>query len=163
MKRFWCLVICVVCLLVGCAPEERHLLARFREGFVAECAGEYNGVCFSALFEAAPLTEAGVLPLTVTFYAPEALTGTVLARSAEGAVSFSLDGMQVDEGIKGLVRLLDVFPTDGEISGVTVSKEGHTVVNGANFCAKFLADGTPLEVTGAGISLQILRWEGVSA
>jgi len=161
MKRFGCFIMCGILLLVGCAGREVHPLCRFREGFAAECAGEYNGVCFSALFEAAPLTEAGVLPLTVTFYAPAALSGTVLARSAEGVTSLSLDGMQVDEGITELARLLDAFPTDGEISGVRTSKEGHTVVNGVDFSAKFLADGTPLEVTGAGIRLQILRWESV--
>lgn len=159
MKRFLCLVICVMCLLVGCAPREEHLLARFREGFVAECAGVCGGVSFTALFEAAPLTEAGLLPLTVTFYAPKALEGTVLTRRADGSVSLALDGMEVEAGLLGLRRILDAFPATGEISDVTVSPEGHTVVNGTDFSVHFLADGTPLSVRCGAVQLQVVRWE----
>ena len=159
MKRFWCLLLCAVLFFSACG---RHgdPLACFRRGFAAEVTGLWRGVRFAARFEAEPVTEAGVLPLTVTFYAPEGLAGAVLRRDAAGKISLTVADMTTRDGLAGFERMIALLPVGGEISRITVSENGQTVVQGADFCLRLQADGTPLSVTCGEDILQFLDWIG---
>ena len=145
----------------GCAAQGDYF-DLFRGGFSAELKGELNGVAFSALLVATPVDENGARALTVTFYAPQGLLGTVAHRAADGGVTLSVgDVVLADAAAKGLAPLFDLFPTTGEVRQVSITEEGYTKVEGDGFALTFLPDGTPIRAAGVQITADVVRFETV--
>lgn len=161
MKGKICFLCAVLCLLfVGCAPEKGDYFAPFRGEFTAQLAGEWHGVDFEAQLTATALDERGARAMTLTFYAPVTLSGTVLTRDATGALALTVGDLSLPlspVAAAGYGALLDLFPTTGEIH--TVSREnGNTCLNGADFSLTFAPDGTPLFAENAVARVQVKAW-----
>jgi len=146
--------------LVGCAPE-RDLLAPFRGAFCAEVEGTLDSVSFSARIEAEAAEPGGARAVTVTFYAPETLCGTVVAQDRDGRQTISykelcLELPVTDEG--GYGALLSLFPTEGAPSSVTLTDSGNSKVAGDGYELEFLADGTPILVAGGSVRATVISF-----
>lgn len=135
-------------MLCACAPRQTDYYALFRGEYTAEVEGSHNGVPFAAVIKAEKQPEAGVRPVTVTFYAPDGLKGAILRRAEEGAVSLSVGGVTLQNPVgEGFLALLELFPTAGEVSEVRLDEAGHTRVQTAGHTLTFLPDGTPYSLT----------------
>lgn len=150
----------VLILLTGafcaCATTQNYWDV-FRGAFAADVAGEWNGQSFGAVVEADPWEEGKARPLTITFYAPESLCGTVLSRDGEGAARLCVGDVCVDAPT-GLLPLLDLFPTAGEISEAALTEEGDTLVRGTDFDLTLAPDGTPTAIRRGENSVTVLRF-----
>ena len=146
--------------LAGCEKAEADPLAVFRGGFSADVVGELNGTAFSAVVKADAVTETGVLPLTVTFYAPSGLSGTVLSRDTEGRVCLSAGDLTL-QSLKNadFSAFFSLFPTVGEVTEVELDQSGLTRVIFGGGSLLLLPDGTPHTVECAAGWLRVLSWE----
>jgi hypothetical protein len=147
-------------LCASCAPRKQDWFATFRQGFTAEVTGELCGEQIAARVVAEAVAAEGVLPLTVTFYAPKALEGAALMRDAAGDVRLQYGDMALREGLGRLTVLLDCFPTAGAIDAVSLNEAGHTEVRCGETVAEYLSDGTPFRLLwGDTVSLTVLDWQ----
>ena len=160
MKKFLCacLTLSLLLLLLAC-NKGGDCFSVLRPAFFADISGELHGVAFSATVEAAAATPDAPRPLTLTFYAPSSLCGTVLRRDAEGGITLEVEGLSLTGGTGGFEPLLALFPTEGEIREITLTDEGHTLVRGESFLLEFLADGTPTRVENSAVSATVVRFE----
>ncbi len=161
MRRVWlCLGLLFAVALGGCNGKSTDFLEPFRTAYVAEVRGTLCGIDFSATVERGEATEGACAPTTVTFYAPSALSGTILARAADGSVTVKSGGLSVgDMGGIG-ASLFDLFPTSGAISHTEVTSEGHTRLTVGSATVELLADGTPYSVKTADVSAVVVNWKG---
>ena len=158
MKIKICLLCAALCLLlVGCAPQSGDYLAPFRGGFSAELAGEWRSIAFEGRVEASAPDGDGARVMTLTFYAPQSLCGTVLTREKAGGLVFSLDGVSVpltNDAAAGYAALFALFPTAGEIRSVS-RENGNTRLDGAGFSLLLAPDGTPLAAENAAARVEM--------
>ena len=155
-----CLLLIIGAVLGGCGGENTDFLEPFRAAYTAEVSGTLCGIDFVATIERGEPGEGIYTPTTVTFYAPSALSGTILVRAADGSVTVKSGGLTVsDMGGIG-ASLFDLFPTSGAISQLEVTSEGRTrlVVGGAT--VELLPDGTPYSVKTADVSVTVVNWYG---
>lgn len=166
MWRFVCRGICVsaFCLLfllsfAACAPK-KGVFDTFLAGYTAEVEGELYGMPFSAKIEMAAARAEGKPPATVTFYAPEALSGTVVTRGETGEITVKSGSLTLaDSGGIG-AALFSLFPTAGEIVESEIDGEGQTRLTGEGFVLTLLADGTPLAITTDAVRATVVRFVG---
>lgn len=160
MKRRWIAWTCALLLLSllgGCAPQRGDYLAPFSGEFEAQIAGEWNGLDFEAALTATAPDESGTRMMTLTFYAPSTLSGTVLSKDAQGVLTLSREDICLplgDTAATGYGTLFALFSTEGEVQSVT-QENGNTRLNGAGFSLLFDKDGTPLAAACAGASVRI--------
>ena len=165
MKRFCACALCMVffCLpLVGCAPQKGDYFAPFRGQFTAVIAGEWQSITFEGKLEAAAPDERGARVMTLTFYAPASLCGTVLTRDAAGALTLAVKELSLPlsgAAAQGYGALFALFPTEGEVQGVT-KENGNIRLNGTGFSLLFAAEGTPLAAENATARVEITAFEG---
>ena len=163
MKKIGALLLCMtlpLALLFGCAPEKGDYFAPFRGQFETELAGEWQSVAFEAQLVATAPDERGARVMTLTFYAPASLSGTVLTRDAAGALALSVDGLSLplsNSAAAGYAALLELFPTTGEIQDIT-EENGNIRLNGMGFSLLFAADGTPLAAENGVARVKIREW-----
>ena len=153
---------CALCCLLfwGCAPQNGDYFAPFSGGFSARIEGTWQEMDFSAEVAARPQDAQGARAMTLTFYAPDTLAGTVLTCDAAGQISMELDGISLPlEGAaaQGYGALFALFPTDGEVTSVT-QEDGGTWVRGVNYSLLFAADGTPLATENAAARVQMTKF-----
>ncbi len=160
MKRIMLSLLLMVALaFFGCATPRGDFFDAFRAGYTAEIEGTLYGMSFSAKIEMAAMGEEGVPPATVTFYAPQEIAGTVLARAADGTVTLSSEGITAgDMGGVGAV-LLSLFPTAGAVTETTVNDAGHTLVLCEGAELTFLPDGTPYSIKNADVIATVVKWQ----
>lgn len=163
MKKIGVLLLCAALLLVlwGCAPQRGDYFAPFQGAFSADLAGEWNGLSFEAELVADAPDAQGARMMTLTFYAPSTLSGTVLKRDGAGALTLSADGLTLPlspTAAQGYGELLALFPTAGEVQSIT-QENGNTRLNGASFSLLFAPDGTPLAAENATARVQIKVWK----
>ncbi len=155
--RFFALCAALLLILGGCAPKKGDYFAPFRGGFAARLIGEWQSVGFEAQLAASAPDESGARVMTLTFYAPSTLSGTVLTRDAAGVLSLAVDGLSLPlspTAAAGYGALFDLFPTTGEIHTVT-QENGNTRLDGAGFSLLFASDGTPLAAENAVARAQV--------
>ncbi len=162
MRGRICLLGVLFCLLLGgCAPREGDYFAPFAVAFAADVQGSWNNVEFGAQVCATPLDAAGAREMTVTFYAPSGLCGTVLTSRADGSLSLCAGEISLPlsaYAAEGYAALLALFPTAGEVQ--TLSREGeNTRVAGAGFSLLFSPDGVPLELSAGAAHVRVIAWE----
>ena len=149
VKRRWIAWTCALLLLSllgGCAPQRGDYLAPFSGEFAAQIVGEWNGLDFEAALTATAPDESGTRMMTLTFYAPSTLSGTVLSKDAQGVLTLAREGVCLPlcgTAAAGYGALFSLFPTEGEVQNVT-QENGNTRLNGAGFSLLFAPDGTPL-------------------
>lgn len=161
MRRgFLCVLLLFTVMLVGCRREGADFFDPFRSAYVAEVEGLLYGVSFSAKIEMGEQGEGVVAPATLTFYAPEELSGTTVTRAADGVVTLASAGVSVaDVGGVG-AALFSLFPQTGSATHAEVSEEGRTRVLWEGGEIEFLADGTPFSVRTEHVSVTIVSWCG---
>ncbi len=160
MKRIL-LVFSLLAVLVfsGCAAPSTDFFAAFRGGYVAEVEGTLYGMPFSARIEMGKEGESVCVPATITFYAPEEISGTVIARAADGVITLTVGGASAgDMGGVG-AALFSLFPTSGSVRKTETTEEGRTrlILEGAEL--EFLSDGTPYAVKTADVSAVVVSWQ----
>ncbi|MBE6689996.1 MAG: hypothetical protein E7590_01765 [Ruminococcaceae bacterium] len=113
----------------------------FSRPFSADVTGELGGVAFSATVQGEEGAEDGALPLTVTFYAPKSLCGTVLRRTESGECRIEVGetALPVTAEFRALFAL---FPTTVAAERVAVTEEGLTAVEAVGVRFLFLRDDT---------------------
>lgn len=159
MKKLRFLLCCaaVFVLLLGCAPKKGDYFAPFQDEFSARIAGEWQSMEFEAQLTASAREENGAREMTVTFYAPATLSGTVLKRDAAGNLFLSSGALSLPLGegaAAGYAALLDLFPVTGEICTVT-RENGNTRLIGAGFSLLFAPNGTPLAAENAAARVEV--------
>lgn len=145
-------------LLIGCAPKA-DVFAPFRAEYFAEVSGELYGMAFSATVEMAKDKGTGARASTVTFYAPDLLSGTTVRRSESGEITVSSGGLAIPDAGGIGAALFSLFPIAGEITESTLTDEGYTRVCGDSFTLILLSDGTPYEIQTAAVHARVVRWE----
>lgn len=147
----------------GACGEKSDLLAPFRGAYCADLAGELRGVAFGAVLEADTPREDGARTLTLTFYAPASLSGTVVKSAADGTLSVTAGSVTV-EGVHadGFLPLLTLLPVGGDIEAIETDGAGHSVVTGEGFTLTLTRDGMPIAVKTAEVSATIVRFELLS-
>jgi hypothetical protein len=164
VKKFAVLLLCVpllAALFLSCAPENGDFFAPFRGQFEAELAGEWQSMAFEAHLAAAQSDARGARMMTLTFYAPSSLSGTVLTRDATGALSLSVEGLSLpltDAAAAGYGALFDLFPVSGEVKEIR-KENGNIRLDGMGFTLFFAADGTPVAAENASARVQVTAWE----
>ena len=154
-------LLCLSVLLGGCTAHTDYF-EPFRGAFVAEVEGEWNGEPFSARLEEGALPTEGARQVTLTFYAPSGLSGMTVTREASGAITLRSGEVCVEEtAAPGLLSLLDLFPTQGNVGEVTLTEEGYTKVAGEGFAVLFLADGTPYAIQTPEAEVTVVRFLAV--
>ncbi len=138
-------------LFFGCGRRGQTWYGVFADPFEAEIRGEVNGLAFEARFCRDPEKT------TVTFYAPATLADTTLTKAADGRVMMTAGG--VTAGATGFDDLLALFPVTDESRRATVTKEGHTRVEGDGFFAEFLPDGTPYRLGYGGANATVVQFK----
>lgn len=145
-------------LLCGCAPRQGDYFAPFAGEFEAELTGELYAMPYSALLTVGTGDGSGVRPATLTFYAPEALCGTVLSRATDGTLTVTVGEVSVSPAAaEGFQALLSLLPDAGQISEVTLVGE-RTRVAGEGFTLYFYADGTPARAENACAWGEVVRF-----
>lgn len=156
----FCTLLAMLCS--ACAREDADYFDTFRTAFHADVQGELNGTCFSALIEAGAQPTEGQRQITLTFYAPEGLKGTVLHRSEAGELSLSVGDVQVESAVTDAFSpLFELFPVEGEVSEAVLTDGGYTQVSGADFTVTFFADGTPCEIEKGGVTAKVISFAPV--
>lgn len=156
MKRYILLFLALLALsFCACASKTQTHLALLEGAFETSIEGEYRGVAFSAFLSCEAAKDGGSRTATLTFYAPTSLSGTVLSRDRDGALSLCVNGITL-EAPQGYAALLDVF----DVSRVeTVAREGaNTRVSGEGYSLLFAEDGTPLSVTNGDVTARVLSF-----
>lgn len=159
MKRFLLVFSLLVALAFsGCAAPSTDFFAAFRGGYVAQVEGTLYGMPFSARIEMGKTDEGACAPATITFYAPEEISGTVIARAADGAITLTSGGVSTgDMGGVG-AALFSFFPTSGSVRKTETTNQGHTrlILEGAEL--EFLSDGTPYFIKTDDVAATVVRW-----
>ena len=163
MKTARALLLSFLTLLLAffCAcGEKSDLLSPFRKAYRADLSGELHGVAFGAVLEATEQQEDGKRTLTLTFYAPDPLSGTVVTRDEEGALSLTSGGVTV-KGVRGegLLSLLTLLPTGGDIQSIEADAAGNSVITGEDFTLTLTREGMPIAVRTASVSATIVRFD----
>ena len=155
------LLIPLLALFAACGEGE-DVFAIFRGAYRADVAGEMRGVAFGAVLEASAESDAGERTVTLTFYAPASLSGTVVTRIPDGRLSLAVGEVSV-EGLsaEGFLPLLELLPTSGAVQKIELDGAGHSVVTGEGFSLTLLEDGTPIAAANATVSATIVRFEMV--
>jgi hypothetical protein len=161
--RIGILLLCVLVLIgsCGCAPTQADFFAPFRGAFVARIAGEWHAVAFEGELSASAPAEDGTREMTLTFYAPSLLCGTVLTKDTQGVLTLTVDDVSLPlspTAAEGYGALFALFPTTGEIHTIT-RENGNTRLVGVGFSLLFAADGTPLAAENAAARVEITAWE----
>lgn len=159
--RKW--VIALVCcllvgMLVGCAPRA-DVFDTFSGSYTAELTGELYGISFSARLEREAAEGTGASAATVTFYAPDLLSGTTVTRSATGEITVVSGGLSLPDAGGIGAALFSLFPTSGEITDTALTEEGYTRVTGEGFVLTLLSDGTPLDIETDAVRATVVKWE----
>ncbi|MBR2463866.1 MAG: hypothetical protein IKM42_03410 [Clostridia bacterium] len=159
MKRFLLVFSLLVALAFsGCAAPSTDFFAAFRGGYVAEVEGTLYGMPFSARIEMGKTEEVPCVPATITFYAPEEISGTVIARAADGAITLTSGGVSTgDMGGVG-AALFSLFPTSGSVRKTETTDEGRTRLTLEGVELEFLSDGTPYAVKTEDVTATVVRW-----
>ena len=160
MKRIL-LGLCIVVSLLfgGCAPAAEDYFAPFAGDFEAEFAGEFRGMEIAAVICMQAGNAEGVREATLTFYAPQALAGTVLTRDAYGNLQLTSGEVSISgKAVEGYAPLLSLFPCEGAIHTVKL-EQGYTRVEGEGFGITFCADGTPIKAENCEIVADVIRFE----
>ena len=164
MRIFRLSGILFLCLLLSSCAGAGRAPALPQGAFRAELCGTQGELSFSALYErSAPIGDQKTPAVTLTFYAPQSLCGTVLHRDGAGAVTLSTGGVTHPTAAKGLLDLLDLFPTEGEIGSVTLTESKNSLVKGEDFSLELLPDGTPIALERHGVSAKIVFFEELPA
>ena len=162
MKRIFCLVlIFALVACAGCSVKKADFFDVFRGTYTAEVEGTLYDVAFSAKIEMGAQGEGGCAPATITFYAPDALSGTVITRAQDGRVTVESGGLLAsDMGGVG-AALFSLFPIAGEVTHTEVTDEGRTrlLVEGVEI--EFLADGTPYSVKAEDVTVTVIKWNAL--
>ena len=157
--RVAAVLLLLLAVLAGCTKGAEDPFSVFCGGFCADVVGELNGVAFSAVVKADAVTAAGLLPLTVTFYAPSGLSGTVLRREADGRVSLLAgDVLLRDLENADFLALFSLFPVSGEVIEVGLESSGQTRVVFQGGSLLLLPDGTPHALEGGGGQVRVLSF-----
>ena len=165
MKRFCACALCMVffCLsLVGCASQKGDYFAPFRGQFQAELSGEWQSTAFAARVVAGAPDDSGAREMTLTFYAPDALCGIVLARDRAGTLTLLAGELSLPlsaDAAASYGALFELFPIEGEVRDVS-KENGNIRLNGSGFSLSFAADGTPLSAENAIARVEITAFEG---
>ena len=157
MRKGLCVILAFLLLALGAfcgCNEEKRGFCGFGELFVADAEGEWNGVSFSAEIRGGERAENGVLPLTVTFYAPEALCGTSLCRTAAGEVRMSSGALSlpVEASFSSLLALFEAEAVNG---AVTLTDGGMTAIDADGIRYLLLPDDTLFRIEAAGGFLNV--------
>ena len=150
------LFLALLSALFGCA---RHTdwLEVFRPAFEAEIDGSWHDQPFSALVAAEKAPAEGAREVTVTFYAPKELAGTVLKQAGDGTVTLTAGELTLQTD--AFDDIFTLFPAAAEVSEVTLTDEGHTALLGEGFSLTLLSDGTPYRATRGALSVTVVRFE----
>ena len=157
MKRVLLFFLCVLLLSLSfssCGEEDFFL--PLRGGYVAEVQGTLGELAFAAELCREGGAE-GEETLTVTFYAPSELAGTVLCRTPVGD-TVTAEGLTVEGGAWCDAFLSLLMPRE-DIKKIAVTDTGRTRVDGDGYCFEFLADGTPVAVKTDTVTADIIRFE----
>lgn len=153
------LLLSLAALFVACGERE-DVFAIFRGAYRADVSGEMRGVAFGAVLEADAVDDAGKRTVTLTFYAPSSLSGTVVTRGEDGALSLAVGDLALGQiSAAGLLPLFELLPTAGAVKGIELDAAGHSVVTGEGFSLTLLEDGTPIAASNAVVSATIVRFE----
>ena len=164
MRKWGALLLCAALLLLflgGCAVQKGDYFAPFRGQFEATLRGEWQSVGFEARFAADAPDESGARVMTLTFYAPSSLSGTVLAQDKTGVLTLTQGEVSLplaDTAAQGYGVLFSLFPLAGEVSEIT-KENGNIRLDGSGFSLLFAPDGTPLAAENATARVEILAWE----
>ena len=161
--RIKILLLCLALLLAlaSCAPSQTDFFAPFQGGFTAWLVGEWQGIAFEAKVMAAAPDESGTRGMTLTFYAPSTLCGTVLSKDATGELRLASGELSLPlsgDAAEGYGALFALFPTSGEVLRIARENE-NTRLDGADISLLFSPDGTPLAAENAGAHVRIERFE----
>lgn len=160
MKKRVILLLLLLCLLLtGCHTGETDSFAALRASYTAEVEGELEGMHFCALVEAGERSAEELLPVTVTFYAPDELIDTKIMRKADGEIVAFSGNTTVTVSKNAFLALLCLLEPCDEIKEISLNDEGRSVVKGEGFFAEFLPDGTPYRVQREGVTARIIRFE----
>ena len=151
--------LCLCLLLFSCCVRQQDVFAPFRGGYVAEVTGELYGMAFSADIEMAASSGTGMRAATVTFYAPDVLSGTTVRRTADGEITVSSGGLTLSDAGGIGASLFSLFPVSGEITESTLTAEGYTRLVGENFVLTLLPSGVPYAIETESVSVTVVRWE----
>lgn len=157
----WPLLVALVLILSGCAPESGDYFAPFRGNFTARLEGEWRGVDFEAQLVADAPDASGARVMTLTFYAPSTLSGTVLSKDAAGALTLAVDGISLPlspTAAAGYGVLFELFPTAGEVCSIT-QENGNIRLDGDGFSLLFASDGTPLVAESSTARVEVKEWK----
>ena len=162
--RIKILLLCLALLLAlaGCAPSQTDFFAPFQVAFSERIEGEWQEILFEAELSASTPAEDGTRVMTLTFYAPSTLCGTVLSKDATGQITLRAGELSLPlsgAAAKGYGALFALFPTAGEVRSVT-KENGNTRLTGAGFSLLFSPDGTPLAAETDTARVQITRFSG---
>lgn len=159
-RRAFCLVLLFSLLLCSCAAPRGDFFEIFKGSYTARLDGRIHELDFSADLRVEKGEDGGVSPATVTFYAPNELAGTVIARAADGTVTIKVGDLAIaDTGGVG-AALFSLFPTSAAITDTGVSDEGHTVVSFEGGELTFLPDGTPYKIKTPDVSATVVEFKG---
>ena len=153
----FCILIAVVCL-ASCGQRSDPWEV-FSSPFEAELDGTLYGEHFAARVKAEDLSENGGRTVTVTFYAPEALSGTVLCLEPGGRVTLSLGDITLEgESLPG-AALLSLFPAGGRVLSADLTDEGNTRLSGEGISVLFSSDGRPMLIQTDAVSATVVRFQ----
>ncbi len=163
MRKIGILLLCALLSLLSlasCAPEKGDYFAPFRGQFEATLVGEWQSMSFEAHLTATAPDERGAREMTLIFYAPKSLAGTVLAQDAAGSLTVSVDGLSLPlsaTAAQGYGSLFALFPIEGEVREIT-QENGNTRLDGMGFSLLFAPDGTPLAAENAAARVEVKEW-----
>ena len=148
-------------LLFGCARESEDFFLSLNGDFTADIEGEMHEVSFAAKAFAAG--KDGARCVTITFYAPREIAGTVLSFSG-GEIALSAGEYQVVGGAAENFRpLFDLLSPDEQVKKVGKDDAEHTVVTGESSTYLFFSDGTPYEAKNGAAHITFVSFSCESA
>ena len=156
------LTVTLLLALGGCTPENGDYFAPLQGDFSARIKGEWQALAFEAELSASAPDGQGERVMTLTFYAPSSLSGTVLKKEASGALTLTSEDITLPltaQAARGYGALFALFPTTGTVRDVTREGE-NTRLTGEGFSLLFAPDGTPLAAENDTASVRIERFEG---
>ena len=154
------LCVCFAYPLGGCTTAREDYFAPLRAPYRAQIEGKLHGVDLCAELVADTAREDGARALTLTFYAPEALVDTTLSQDADGTLCLCAGELALQgAAAQRLLPLLTILPSGGEIRGVSLTEQGHTRIQGADFLLDLLPDGTPYRVQTAVAEVTVVSFE----
>lgn len=158
MKRFLTFCLPLLLLFGACAARRTSYLAAFEAPFEAELAGEVNGVAFSAMLEAGEGATA-TRAVTLTFYAPETLAGTVFCRTEAGELCLKTGDVAVTVNADSAFgELLAAIGGESAVGKATLTDAGYTRVQGEGFSWDFRSDGTPASLITPRLTATVVRF-----